>query len=123
MNPTTKATLGLLILLGVLDLATAPAMLATHGKNGPPGPAAFINIALGLATLVGVYGLTQGARWGTRLTIGVRAIDWATSILAFGATIGVFLRAADYMAFVGSVVAVVLVARLLRAAVPLGDKG
>jgi hypothetical protein len=89
-------------------------MLATTGKHAPPPAAAFVNVAFGLATVAGAIGLTRGARWARRVTIGALVIRLITGVLALGATIPVLLRAEGFVTFALSAVALVLVVRTRR---------
>ena len=112
MNPTIKPIVSLLVVLGILDVAVAPFMLATTGKHAPPPPAAALSVVFGLAIVAGAQGLTQGAGWARRLIFGGLGVRLFTGVLSIGATIPVALRVEGVANCIGSAVCVVVVARM-----------
>jgi hypothetical protein len=83
MKPELKRVTILLGILGLLDAAAVPFMIAAnhHTHGTPPGPAIVIAAIIAVATLISAFGVARGLRWGFRVAMACRIIDAATNFL------------------------------------------
>ena len=83
MKPDYKLTTVLLVILGVLDLAAIPFMIAAnhHTKGTPPAPAIVVAGVVAVATLISAAGVARGLRWAFRVAMTGRIIDVLSNFL------------------------------------------
>ena len=83
MKPDYKLTTILLVILGVLDLAVIPFMIAAnhHTKGTPPTPAIVVVGVIAVATLISAVGVARGLRWAFWVAMTGRIIDGLSNFL------------------------------------------
>jgi hypothetical protein len=83
MKPEFKRVTILLAILGILDAAAVPFMIAAnhHTHGTPPGPAIVVAAVIAVATLISAFGVARGLRWGFRVAMTCRIIDTASNFL------------------------------------------
>jgi hypothetical protein len=83
MKPDYKLTTVLLVILGVLDLAAIPFMIAAnhHTKGTPPAPVIVVAGVIAVATLISAAGVARGLRWAFRVAMTGRIIDALSNFL------------------------------------------
>ena len=83
MKPDYKPTTILLVILGVLDLAAIPFMIAAnhHTKGTPPAPAIVVVGVIAVATLISAAGVARGLRWAFWVAMTGRIIDALSNFL------------------------------------------
>jgi hypothetical protein len=83
MKPDYKLMTVLLGILGVLDLAAVPFMIAAnhHTAGTPPVAAIIVSAVIGVATLVSAVGVARGLRWAFWVAVTCRIIDAVSNFL------------------------------------------
>ena len=106
MKPDYKLTTVLLVILGVLDLAAIPFMIAAnhHTEGTPPAPAIVVVGVIAVATLISAAGVARSLRWAFWVAMTGRIIDalsnflgltnHPTAVTAVGGGVGLVLSVA-----------------------------
>jgi hypothetical protein len=108
-----KLTVGLMIFLGVMDLAIVPLMVHQNSVSTdgtPPVPAIVVQVIIGVLTLVACVGIPAGKRWARRTAIVTRVLDGLSGLLGIGAHVSTTLKAGGVVTFVLSIVLITLLA-------------
>ncbi len=97
-----------------LAVSIAPLPLGSDGAaasgDQPPFAVLIVGVVLGVLGLVGSIGIWRGQRWGSFLTIGVRALDGLGSLAGLGAD-SLVLRALAILSIVAAILVIFLVLR------------
>jgi hypothetical protein len=114
MKPDYKLITVLLGILGVLDLAAVPFMIAAnhHTAGTPPVPAIVVTAIIGVATLVSAAGVARGLRWAFRMALICRVVDTASNFLGLTNHPSAATTVGGGVGLVLSLVALVLLVRL-----------
>jgi hypothetical protein len=114
MKPDYKLMTVLLGILGVLDLAAVPFMIAAnhHTAGTPPVPAIIVTAIIGVATLVSAVGVARGLRWAFRAAVTGRIIDAVSNFLGLTSHPSAVTTVGGGVGLVLSLVALVLLVRL-----------
>jgi uncharacterized membrane protein (DUF2068 family) len=84
MSRTTKFIIAILGVIAVLDAASAVIASRITGSDKPPA-AAVVAIALfAVLDLLGMYGLSRGARWAAPLIYVTRGLNAVSNLLGLG---------------------------------------
>jgi lysylphosphatidylglycerol synthetase-like protein (DUF2156 family) len=116
MTRLRRLTIMILLAVGVADLVGVPFMVAANhaNPNALPGFAMPLGVAVAVLTLAGAVGLARGSRWAWWLSLIVRIVDTVTSVLGVTGRPSTALTVISGCCLIGSVVAIVLLARLRR---------
>jgi hypothetical protein len=114
MKPDYKLMAVLLAILGVLDLAAVPFMIAAnhHTAGTPPVPAIIVVAVIGVATLVSAVGVARGLRWAFRVAVTCRIIDAVSNFLGLTNHPSAATTVGGGVGLILSLVAIVLLVRL-----------
>ena len=114
MKPAYKLMTVLLVVLGVLDLAAVPFMVAAnhHTAGTPPVPAIIVTAVIGVATLGSAFGVARGLRWAFRVALTCRIIDAASNFLGLTNHPSAVTTVGGGVGLILSLVAIVLLVRL-----------
>ncbi len=114
MKPDYKLMTVLLAILGVLDLAAVPFMIAAnhHTAGTPPVPAIIVVAVIGVATLVSAVGVARGLRWAFRVAVTCRIIDAVSNFLGLTNHPSAATTVGGGVGLILSLVAIVLLVRL-----------
>jgi hypothetical protein len=114
MKTDYKLLTVLLGVLGVLDLAAVPFMIAAnhHTAGAPPVPAIIVTAVIGVATLVSAVGVARGLQWAFRVAVTCRVIDAASNFLGLTNHPTAVTTIGGGVGLVLSLVALVLLVRL-----------
>jgi hypothetical protein len=116
MTRLRRLTIMILLAVGVADLVGLPFMVAANHAtpNALPGFALPLGAVVTVLTLAGAVGLARASGWAWWLSLIVRIIDTVTSVLGVTGRPSTALTVVSVFTLVGSVVAIVLLARLRR---------
>jgi hypothetical protein len=114
MKSDYKLMTVLLGILGILDLAAVPFMIAAnhHTAGTPPVPAIIVTAVIGVATLVSALGVARGLKWAFRVAVTCRIIDAASNFLGLTNHPSAVTTVGGGVGLVLSLVALVLLIRL-----------
>jgi len=114
MKPEFKRVTVLLGILGILDLAAIPFMIAAnhHTAGTPPVPAIVVVVVVAVATLVSAAGVARGLRWAFRVALIGRIVDAASNFLGLTNHPSAVTTVGGAVGLVLSLVALVLLVRL-----------
>jgi uncharacterized membrane protein len=114
MKSDYKLMTVLLGILGILDLAAVPFMIAAnhHTAGTPPVPAIIVTAIIGVATLVSAVGVARGLRWAFRIAVTCRIIDAVSNFLGLTNHPSAVTTVGGGVGLVLSLVALVLLVRL-----------
>ena len=116
MTNTTKRAVTALGLCALVDIASAPAIFAASDSDDSLTFLAFAVLALGVLTVAAALAVARGRGWAIPLALVTRVVDVLGALPGLGAGAGPAAAVVTLTAL--SVVAVVFVLRLQRAAVP-----
>ena len=116
MTRLRRLTIMILLAVGVADLVGLPFMVAANHATADavPGFALPLGAAVGVLTLAGAVGLARASRWAWWLSLIVRIVDTITSVLGVTGRPSTALTAISVCCLIGSVAAIVLLARVRR---------
>ena len=115
-SKAAAAVINAMISLVGLAVSIAPLSLGADGVaergDQPPFAVLVVGVVLGVLGVVGSVGIWRGQRWGSFLTIAVRAVDGLGSLL--GATaddLSLTLRSLAILSVVAAVLVIYLILR------------
>ena len=116
MTPVRRLTIVILLAVGIADLIGVPFMVAANHatRNALPAFAMPLGAAVAVLTLAGAVGLVRASRWAWWVSLIVRVVDTVTSVLGVTGRPSAALTVISVCCLIGSVVAIVLLARLRR---------
>lgn len=114
MKPEFKRVTILLGILGILDLAAVPFMIAAnhHTAGTPPVPAIIVTAVIGVATLASAAGVARGLRWAFRVAVTCRIIDAVSNFLGLTNHPSAVTTVGGGVGLVLSLVAIVMLVRV-----------
>ena len=114
VSKAAAAVINAIISMVGLAVSIAPLPLGADAVaergDQPPFAALVLGVVLGVLGLVGSIGIWRGERWGSLLTIGVRALDGLGSLLGVTAS-DLTLRSLAILSVVAAVLVIYLLLR------------